>query len=55
MAQVKSDLTILQLAYINIHSIENFFQYFDDLKEEHKPVIIEKDDFLIDKDASKDI
>lgn len=65
LTQIKSSLTPTQQKYINLRSLENFFQYFAELKEEHKPIvekimtgyfsIIEKENFIIDKNLSTSI
>lgn len=65
LREQKNILNSQQRQYINFQSLENFFLYFDELKEEHKPIvegimrdyfnIIERDNFLIDKDISTEI
>lgn len=62
---VKNSLTPIQQKYINLRSLENFFQYFDELKEEHKPIveeimkgyfsILKSKNFTIDKNLSTSI
>ncbi|HTN37046.1 MAG TPA: hypothetical protein VL053_08210 [Arachidicoccus sp.] len=65
LMQIKSSLTPRQQKYINLRSLENFFQYFDELEDEHKWVverimrdyfkIIEKHNYLIDQRTCAEI